>query len=165
MAKKKKSAKKKKAKKNGRPTKMTAQVKAKAQFLAEKGFTDAEMAEMFDVTEQTINNWKKRYPGFFESIKKGKEIADQRVVMALYERACGYSHPEIHFSAYEGDVTKTPHIKHYPPDTAAAFIWLKNRAGWKDKQEREHGVSKELMTFLEKIDGNSKGILPSDQDR
>lgn len=28
--------------------------------------------------------------------------------------------------------------KHYPPDTAAAFIWLKNRAGWRDKQDIEH---------------------------
>ncbi|KKN77598.1 hypothetical protein LCGC14_0358730 [marine sediment metagenome] len=130
----------KKPKKNGRPTKFNAEVKRQAKLLAEKGFTDVEIGDIFGVTEQTINNWKKRYPGFFESIKKGKEIADQKVVMALYERACGYSHPEIHFSAYEGEVTKTPHIKHYPPDTAAAFIWLKNRAGWTDKQEYEHSV-------------------------
>ena len=150
-------------KKNGRPTKFNAEVKRQATILAEKGFTDVEIGEIFGVTKQTINNWKKRYPGFFDSIKKGKEIADQKVVLALYERACGYSHPEIHFSEYKGDVTKTPHIKHYPPDTAAAFIWLKNRAGWKDKQEQIHGVTDALSELLKEISGSGLGIPISEK--
>ena len=44
----------------------------------------------------------------------------------------------MHISAYEGEVIITDITKHYPPDTAAAFIWLKNRQGWRDKQELEH---------------------------
>jgi len=45
----------------------------------------------------------------------------------------------VHISNYQGDVTVTEVTKHYPPDTAAAFIWLKNRRPdlWRDKQEHQ----------------------------
>lgn len=123
----------------GRPSKYKPECENQALILAEKGFTDADMAEVFGVTEQTLNNWKKKFPQFFESLKKGKKIADQKVVQSLYQRALGYSHPDVHISSYEGDITVTNIIKHYPPDTAACFIWLKNRdpENWKDKHEHE----------------------------
>ncbi len=46
----------------------------------------------------------------------------------------GYSHPAVHVSNYQGDITLTPITKHYPPDTVAAIFWLKNRqpAKWRD---------------------------------
>jgi hypothetical protein len=86
----------------------------KALVLAERGFTDADLAGFFGVCEDTINNWKKVYPQFFESLKKGKDIADQKVVQSLYQRALGYSHPEVHISNFRGKITITPIIKHYP---------------------------------------------------
>ena len=99
------------------------------------GVTDAMMAEVFEVSEATLNTWKKKHPLFLESVKKGKVQADAEVAKALFSRACGYSHPDVHISNFQGEITVTHIIKHYPPDTAAAFIWLKNRAGWKDKTE------------------------------
>jgi hypothetical protein len=95
------------------------------------------------VTEKTIRNWKKRLE-FITALKKGKVDADARVAEALYHRALGYSHPDVHISNYQGDITITDITKHYPPDTAAAFIWLKNRAGWKDKTE--HVLEDKRMT-------------------
>jgi hypothetical protein len=41
--------------------------------------------------------------------------------------------------------------KYYPPDTAAAFIWLKNRRGWKDKQELDHKTPIPIK-FVEDLD-------------
>lgn len=123
----------------GRPTKFKPEHTIQVKILAEKGFTDKEIAEVFGVTEQTINNWKKDYPQFFESLKAGKEIADQRVVQSLYERALGYSHPEIHITSFQGSVTKTNIIKHYPPDPTSAIFWLKNRQPeiWRDKVDHD----------------------------
>src|SRR5690606_26154962 len=46
------------------------------EILAEKGFTDKEMSAFFSITEQTFNNYKKEHPEFFESLKRGKDIAD-----------------------------------------------------------------------------------------
>ena len=38
------------------------------------------MAYFFEVEEQTINNWKKEFPSFFESLKEGKEKAEAAVM-------------------------------------------------------------------------------------
>lgn len=120
-----------------RPSKFTEEMPEQAKFLAEKGFTDAELAAFFKVTEQTVNNWKTAHPEFFESLKEGKAVADDKVVASLFHRATGYSHPEVHVSNFQGTITLTPLTKHYPPDTTAAIFWLKNRRPdeWRDKTE------------------------------
>jgi len=125
----------------GRPTKYEYDYNRQALILAEKGFTDKDIAEVFEVTEQTINNWKNQFPQFFESLKKGKQIADKKVTQSLYFRALGYSHPEVHISNYQGDVTKTDIIKHYPPDPVSMIFWLKNRDknNWRDDKNLNIG--------------------------
>lgn len=145
MAKKKKTTKKKAKPSRGRPSKFDDDMIRQAEILAVKGFTDKEIAELFDVTEQTINNWKKDYPQFFVSLKKGKEIRDAAVERSLFERACGYSHPEVHITNYQGTVTKTEVIKHYPPDPTSMIFWLKNRQPdkWRDKQDLNIGGQKD----------------------
>lgn len=143
-----------------RPTKYKPSYNAQVYKLCLLNATDAQIAGVFEVDERTINRWKKDYPKFCQSIKDGKIKADAEVGKALFHRACGYSHPDVHISNYQGEITITEITKHYPPDTAAAFIWLKNRAGWKDKQEHEHGLTKETATLLGLIDGSSKGKLP-----
>ncbi len=101
------------------------------------GATDKDLADFFGVSETTINNWKNEHPKFLESIKEGKELADSNVAKSLYERANGYSHPDVHVSNYQGDVTLTELTKHYPPDTTAGIFWLKNRqpGKWRDRKE------------------------------
>ena len=145
--------------KGGAPSKYKKEYNEQARKLCLLGSTDKSLADFFNVSEATINNWKIKHPKFLESIKQGKEIADANVADALYNRALGYSHPHDHISNFQGDITVTPTTKHYPPDTAAAFIWLKNRRnkasdGWKDKQEFEH--SGEVVTFNMQFDGVKK---------
>ncbi len=152
--------------KSGQPTKYKPEYENQALILAEKGFTDEDVAKLFKVTRRTIENWKKQFPQFFLSLKKGKKTADQKVVQSLYQRALGYSHPEVHISNHQGKVTKTNIIKHYAPDTTACIFWLKNRdqKNWRDKQEHEHGVTKELSDLLGIIDGSTKGKLPNKEE-
>lgn len=113
------------------------------------GATDAQLAQFFEVTEQTINNWKKSHKSFFESIKRGKVQADAQVAQALYHRATGYSHKEIKLAINEGRFTDEKEVmKHYPPDVTAIIFWLKNRQRelWRDKQEVAHSVESNDMT-------------------
>lgn len=140
--------KEKKHKHAGQPTKYKPEYENQVLILAEKGFTDKDIADVFNVHEDTINNWKKQFPQFFESLKKGKVVADEKVVQSLYQRALGYSHPEVHISNFQGKITKTNIIKHYAPDTTACIFWLKNRdqARWRDKQEL--GVSTEGFRII-----------------
>jgi len=99
------------------------------------GATNDELAKKFNVVTSTISKWLKEIPEFSEAIKKGRETADAAVALSLFKRATGYSHPDVHISNYQGEITVTDITKHYPPDTAAAFIWLKNRRPdlWRDR--------------------------------
>lgn len=104
------------------------------------GFTDAELADFFGVSVVTLANWKAQFPAFLSALKIGKEDADQRVERSLYQRACGYSHPDVVVTNYQGQVTLTPITKVYPPDTTSCIFWLKNRKPeeWRDVQRFEH---------------------------
>lgn len=121
----------------GRPTDYQESYNEQAEKLCKLGATDAELADFFDIAESTLNNWKSEYPEFMESIKKGKTLADAEVADKLYKRATGYSHEDVDIKFFEGQIIETPLIKHYPPDTAAAIFWLKNRQRkkWRDKIE------------------------------
>lgn len=123
----------------GRPSEYKPEYAEQARKLCLLGATDAEMADFFNVTETTINNWKNDFPEFFESIKKGKLLADANVADRLYQRAMGYEAPDVDIRVVDGQIIETPLTKYYPPDTPAAIFWLKNRqkAKWRDKLENE----------------------------
>lgn len=137
-------------KKTGRPSAFREEYCEQAYKLCLLGATDAKMADFFNVSEQTINMWKLAHPQFKAALKAGKDSADAEVAQALFHRAKGYSHPEDDIRTVAtgpgggSEIVITPTIKHYPPDTQAASLWLRNRQGhiWKDKQEVEHiGIS------------------------
>lgn len=121
----------------GRPTRYRKEFPLQAEKLCRLGATDVQLGDFFGVTEQTITGWKKKYPEFFASIKLGKMDPDDQVERALFQRALGYEHDEDKIFNADGKPLVVPTVKHYPPDTAAAFIWLKNRrpAAWRDKKE------------------------------
>lgn len=147
---------------NGRPTKYKPEYD-KAAYKACKifGADDKKLAELFEVTETTINNWKNDHLSFFESLKKGKDEFDTKnVEVSLLQRACGYVHDEIKYFAHEGVVTDERKVtRHYPPDTIAAIFWLKNRNPdrWKDIKAVEHSgpdkkpISIEILKDLGKL--------------
>jgi hypothetical protein len=121
----------------GRPTLYKPEYADQARKLCLLGSTDKELADFFEITEATLNNWKTEHPEFFESLREGKELADAKVADRLYQRALGYEHPEVHISNYQGMITETPITKVYPPDATSAIFWLKNRQRnkWRDKVE------------------------------
>ena len=103
------------------------------------GATDGAMATFFNISEVTFNAWKKKHPRFLKSMRAGKAQADARVARSLYARAIGYEHPEVDIRAVKGKIRKTSLVKFYPPDTAAATFWLRNRQPelWRDVQRGE----------------------------
>jgi hypothetical protein len=119
----------------GRPTSYRAEYATQALKLCKLGLTDKELSEYFEVSEQTLNAWKKAHPAFLESLKGGKTLADAEVASKLFHRATGYEHQDTDIRVVNGEIVQTQIIKHYPPDTTAAIFWLKNRqpAKWRDK--------------------------------
>lgn len=143
----------------GRPSAYRKEFAQQAQKITLLGATDMDLADFFGVALSTINLWKLKHPEFSESLKVGKDSADERVISSLYHRAIGYSHPEVDIRAVDGVIVQTPLIKHYPPDTTAAIFWLKNRRKeeFRDKIEHEHGVDAEnpLATLLGQLSGKT----------
>lgn len=133
----------------GRPTKYKEEYASQATKLCQLGATDSEIADFFNVDERTINNWKTAHPEFFQSLKAGKELADDRVERALYQRAIGYTHDAVKIvaDAKTGESLAVPFREHYPPDTTAAIFWLKNRkpADWRDKTEQQMSGRMEVV--------------------
>ena len=131
------TAKKEPSGKLGRPTKYDDEYDRQARELCLLGATNPELARFFEVATSTVDKWISEKPSFSGAVKEGRGVADARVADSLYQRALGYSHPEEKLFQYEGHVIRVETVKHYPPDTAAAFIWLKNRRPdlWRDKQE------------------------------
>jgi hypothetical protein len=124
----------------GRPTKYKNEYAEQAFKLCLLGATDKELADFFDVNEDTINVWKKSQKGFSESLKKGKLDADAKVASKLYARAIGYAYEEVTFEKIDTKINLeiTPNemittdlykkkivIKEVPPDTTAQIFWLK----------------------------------------
>lgn len=120
----------------GRPTKFNEALKEKMLQLFEKGKTDKQVAEIVGVHVRTIENWKGKHPDFLWALRESKQIADDLVEASLFSRAVGYSHPEEKIFQYEGEIIRAETTKHYPPESGAAFSWLKNRKPeqWREKQ-------------------------------
>lgn len=114
--------------------------------------TEAQISHNIGITYETLRTWKLKFPAFSDAIKRGKAPVDIQVENALLKRALGFEYEEVTTEIEDiptGKVDKDnkpifkqrKHIKKttkiVPPDTAAAFIWLKNRKPqqWRDKRE------------------------------
>ena len=121
----------------GRPTKYKEEYNDLVYKFCLLGAIDEQIADFFDVCVDTINEWKKVYPDFSASIKRGKQLADAEVASSLFQRAKGYQHPDVDLKMFDGQIIKTEIVKCYPPDTTAGIFWLKNRQPkeWREKQD------------------------------
>ena len=121
----------------GRPTKYKLEYADLAYKFCLLGANNAKLAQLFEVAESTVDKWIAEIPEFSGKVMEGREIADAEIAHSLYQRAKGYSHSEDDIKMFQGQIIVTPTIKHYPPDTSAATLWLKNRQGdkWRDKVE------------------------------
>jgi len=107
--------------------------------LAKIGLTEAQMAASLGISTPTFERRKKDDEQFLSTLKAGKAAGISAVTNAL------------HKGAIEGD------------KTAAQIFFLKNRAGWSDRQELEHsgtvGVEHQLDAAIDAL--KAAGIDPS----
>ena len=103
------------------------------------GLTNEALAEALGVHKGTLYEWLKKHDSLADACKAGREIADAQVAIALYKRACGYSCEETKAFVIDGRIETVQVEKHYPPDTMAASLWLRNRQPqkWRDRQPEE----------------------------
>jgi hypothetical protein len=129
-----------------------------AKELYAQGLTDRELAAVFGVCRMTIFRWRAAYPEFAEATKLGKEVADDRVERALYERAIGYEEEAVR--VYHPAGTEEPVIVRYKrevrPDVTAALQWLRARrpgiwARPMPPPEEEADIAEEIRKAMERV--------------
>jgi hypothetical protein len=132
-------------KKRGQPTRYKPEYAETAHKLCQKGLTDYEISQFFEVSIATITNWKNAHPEFLAALKSGKEASDNRVERSLFHRAIGYSFEAEEVFQYQGEIIRAKVIKHVPPDTTSMIFWLKNRrkAEWRDVHNHDVRVTAE----------------------
>ncbi|MGH6614027.1 helix-turn-helix domain-containing protein, partial [Sphingomonas sp.] len=110
-----------------RPSTFKTDYIRQAQELYAQGLTDRELAAAFGVCRMTIFRWRAAYPEFAEATRLGKEVADDRVERALYERAIGYEEEAVR--VYHPVASEAPVIVRYKrevrPDITAALQWMR----------------------------------------
>lgn len=126
----------------GRPTDYKAEYAEQAKKLCQLGATDQEIADFFEVSQRTIYRWKAEHDEFCQSLKAGKEVADERVERSLFQKAIGYEQDavKIFMPASKEEPVYAEYREKIAPDTTAAIFWLKNRRPdlWRDKTVSEH---------------------------
>jgi hypothetical protein len=144
----------------GRPTLYRPELAELARKLALLGLTESEMADAFNIDVGTLIEWKARHREFREAIGRGGVQADAHMAESLYHRGLGYRHEAVKIFMPAGAEAPVyaPYTEHYPPDTQAASLWLRNRQPerWRDKREVDHMGSLEhrisLMTHEERLE-------------
>jgi len=142
-----------------RPSTFKADYVRQAQELYAEGLTDRELAAAFGVCRMTIFRWRAAYPEFAEATKLGKEVADDRVERALYERAIGYEEEAV--SVYRPTGGEEPVIVRYKrdvrPDVTAALQWMRARrpGHWArpaPPSKEEVNIAEEIREAMERVD-------------
>lgn len=107
------------------------------------GGTPKSLAEILNVSEQTVYNWLKTHNDFHIAWYGGKDFADANVVQALYKRAVGWREEvEESRTDKDGNVLTAEKVLVFAPDVQAQMFWLKNRQplSWKDKVEVQEEI-------------------------
>jgi hypothetical protein len=68
-----------------RPSKYDEKVTPQlAKWMRRSGLTDTQIAEQLDISESTLNEWKKIHPAFSESLKESANFVDSLVEDSLH---------------------------------------------------------------------------------
>src|SRR6266851_1147218 len=73
----------------GRPTVYKPENAEIARHACMLGATNESLAERFEVSRRTVDNWIATIPEFSDAVRRGHQVADVIVISALFARATG----------------------------------------------------------------------------
>jgi len=91
------------------------------------GATNEALAERFEVSPRTIDNWIAAISEFSDAVQKGRQVADETVVSALFARATGMERKMTKVFCHNGQPVTARYTVELPPDVRACIFWLRNR--------------------------------------
>jgi hypothetical protein len=123
-----------------------------AKFLAQRGATQAEIAQCFNVSTRVLQHWLTIYPELREAVTVGNEAFDSRVERSLAEQAIGYF---VDIPVYVTTSKKVTEIgvkrQYFPPNVTAGIYWTKNRMPEKWRDVQRHDVTATVLKSSDEL--------------
>ena len=98
-----------------------------AKKMCSMGATNADLAEAFQVSADSIVAWQAEYEEFCRACQEGEAAADTQVERSLFRRATGYAYEAEKIVTCHGRPTVMTHRVHVPADVSAGKWWFANR--------------------------------------
>ncbi len=104
------------------------------------GATDAQLAEFFAVSPETLGGWLAHSREFAAAVRRGRKMADVDMIDSLYRLGMGYVEPAEKVMVCRGEPVVVRYQRHHRPDYRAGMTWLCNRMPhlWKWPGTRLH---------------------------
>lgn len=99
----------------------------RVESLAAQGLSEQQIADSLGISRSTIDRRKRDDDAFVAALKRGKNAGIENVTNALYQAATA------------GD----------KPNVSAMIFYLKNRAGWKDRQDISAELSADVTNNVD----------------
>lgn len=112
-------------------------------MIAMKGATDDEIADVFGVSREAFQKWRRLYPSFEKALDEGRSVIDADVMFKLYQQTQGYHYTEQVAAGKDAEVVEVE--RYSKPDTAAIKYWLQCRKPdqWSDRTVVSGGKGKD----------------------
>lgn len=99
----------------------------RVESLAAQGLSEQQIADSLGISRSTIDRRKRDDDAFVAALKRGKNAGIENVTNALYQAATAGEKPNV----------------------SAMIFYLKNRAGWKDRQDISAELSADVTNNVD----------------
>ena len=139
----------------GAPTRYRPEVAELTRRYVRMGASAKMIAAHLGVSMAAFMEWTKVYPEINSALNSERLAADEQVASALFNKAVGFKRKAVKAMQHNGQVVLAEYEEQVAPDTAAAFIWLKNRQPelWKDRHEVTGADGKPIEVSLSWVNG------------
>lgn len=133
----------------GRPTRYRPEYANQARQAYALGACDEDIARFFEIDISTFYRWRHRHADFAAACVIGREHADNRVEMSLYQRAIGYDYTAeraFMFSTWTDPVIAR-FTRRVLGDPRTALQWLRLRRGeaWRGSEDAAKTALAEIL--------------------
>ena len=128
------------------------------------GATNDTLADRFEVSPRTVDNWIAAIPEFGDAGRQGRQVADESVVSALFARATGMERKVTKAFCHKGQPITVSYTVELPPDVRACMFWLRNRRPGQWRENRPLIDERDDLDFRGLEEASQRAAL-ADRDK
>src|SRR5713226_2856809 len=140
----------------GRPTLYKPENAEIVRLACMLGATNETLAERFEVSRRTVDNWIATIPEFSDAVRRGHQVAYETVISALFARATGMEQKMTKVFCHRGQPVTASYIVQLPPDVRACIFWLRNPRPEQWRENRPLADGKDDEEWVSELEAASE---------